>query len=186
MDPVRSLSEGGGVYNFGGVFVFEHVVVAIGQERGGGVAIANRREFKEGGCDTNDLAQTLVWFVEPSADQVRAVCGGVGAGRRGREGLRGDGGIFEVEERRWVGSDGIRYACGRGCTDVHMVAAIVVYGGANVKRTQRVWGPRRACVGRVEGVTQLSNRMEGMSSKVKGETMEAVMSTHGSVGVPWL
>jgi hypothetical protein len=56
VNPIRNFGEGGGVGGTGGGGIAKHVMVTIGKYGRGGVAIANRGKFEEGGSSADDMA----------------------------------------------------------------------------------------------------------------------------------
>ena len=117
-----------------GVGVFEHIMITVGQDGGRGIPVTNRRILKEGRGGANNAAQTFIWIVEVSTDQIRAIWSGIGTGGRGRKGLRRCGRIFEGEEGkgRKVGQ-GVGNAHSAGGGHVYMVAAVGRSSGTNIE-----------------------------------------------------
>jgi hypothetical protein len=104
----------------------------------------------------------------------------------GEKGLRGSGRVLEVEERGRGNRHRIGHPHGGGGAHVHVVTAVVGDGRTNVKRTRGTGRPGRTDRGRVKGVTQLTNRVDGVGVEVKGKAMQAVVSGDRRVRVPGL
>ena len=103
MYPIRHLCEGGGLGIAGGPLILEHVMVAGGKKGGGFVVVTFAGTEEEGGGGTYDLADALrLRFVEPSADEVTAICRGIGAG----EGVPGIGAGGVAGSSKWKRGEG--------------------------------------------------------------------------------
>jgi hypothetical protein len=46
--------------------MFERVMATVGQDGGRGVPVSDSRKLKKRGGGAGDVAQTFIWFVEPS------------------------------------------------------------------------------------------------------------------------
>ena len=67
-----------------------------------------------------------------------------------------------------------------------MVAAIGGNSRANVESTGRMFAPGRTGEWGFVSITELASRVNGMCTKIKWETIEAVMGRDGRVGMPRL
>ena len=68
-NPVKGLSKGGGVCGASSVTTFDHAVVIIRKQGGGGIAVTDLRSLEKGRSCTHDLAQSLaLGLVEPRPD----------------------------------------------------------------------------------------------------------------------
>ena len=128
--------------------------------------VASVRLKEEGIGGGGDGAEAKVRIKEGFADEVRAVGeGGSSGGIRVGE-VGDDGGIVEVEEGSGVAVNSVSDARGSSGCDTHMVAAVVVKGGAEVKGTNPVLGPRRSGRGPNVGDTQLASRVDGVGREI--------------------
>ena len=185
--PVRYLCEGSGLDIASRSLVLEHVMVASGKAGARCVAIAfARTEEERGGC-TNDLTDALgLRFVEPSADEVTAICCGVGAGGSAGNGRWGGGRVFEVEKRRGERVNRVSNASSSSFYNVYMVEAVRVYGRAKIESASGMGSPRGTCEGGFECIAEFPGRANGMGVKVERKTMKAVVGGEFGIGVPWL
>ena len=109
--------------------------------------VASVRLKEEGIGSGGDSTEAKVRIKEGFADEVGAVGeGGRSGGIRVGE-VGDDGGIVEVEEGSGVAVNSISDARGSSGGDVDMVAAVMVKGGVEVKRSNPVLGPRRSGCG---------------------------------------
>ena len=153
--------------------------------RGIAIAFAGTEEGR-GGC-TDDLTYALrLRFVEPSADEVTAICCGVGTGGSAGNRRWGGGRVFEVEKRRGERADGVGNTSSRGFDNIDMVAAVRVYGRAKIESASGMGSPRGTCERGFKYIAQFPGRANGMSIKIEGKTMEAVVCRECGIRVPWL
>jgi hypothetical protein len=153
VNPICNFGEGGGVGGTGGGGAAKHVMVTIGKCWRGGVAIADRGKFEEGGNTTGDLAQTVLRADEPPTDKVTAICSGMGTGGGGGKGLRGSGRVLEVVGRGRENRCRIGHPHGGGGARARVVIAVVGDGRTNVKGTRGTGRPGGTDRGRVKGTT---------------------------------
>ena len=92
--------------------------------------------------DTGKQPQSCT--AEGFADEVGSVGEGGGIGGIGIGEVGDDGGIVEVEEGGGEAVNGVSSAGGGSRGDKDTVAAVVLEGGAEVKRSNPVLGPRRS------------------------------------------
>ena len=185
--PVRYLCEGSGLDIAGCLLVLEHVVVASRKAGARCIAIAFAgTEEERGGC-TNDLTDALgLRFVEPSADEVTAICCGVGAGGSAGNGRWGGGRVFEVEKRRGERANSVGNTSSRGFDNIDMVAAVRVYGRAKIESASGMGSPRGTCERGFECIAKFPGGANGMGVKIERKTMKAVVGGECGIRVPWL
>jgi hypothetical protein len=106
------------------------------------VASVGLEEVRVGGGGDGTEAEVRV--KEGFADEVGSVGEGGGIGGIGVGEVGDDGGIVEVEEGSGEAVNGVSSAGGGSRGDKDTVAAVVLEGGAEVKRSNPVLGPRRS------------------------------------------
>ena len=187
MYPIRHLCEGGGLGIAGGPLILEHVMVAGGKKGGGFVVVTFAGTEEEGGGGTYDLADALrLRFVEPSADEVTAICRGIGTGGSAGNRRWGSGWVFEVEKRRGERTDSVGNASRSSFGNVHVMAAIGMYGRTKIESTSGVGGPRGACERGFKYIAKFPGRANRMGIKIERKTMKAVVGRECGIRVPWL
>jgi hypothetical protein len=153
--------------------------------RGIAIAFAGTEE-ERGGC-TDDLTDALrLRFVEPSADEVTAICCGVGTGGSAGNRRWGGGRVFEVEKRRGERADGVGNASSSSFYNVYVVAAIGMYSRTKIESTSGVGSPRGTCERGFKYIAKFPGRANRMGIKIERKTMKAVVGRECGIRVPWL
>jgi hypothetical protein len=97
-NPIKGLSERGGMGDTSSVGAFDHAMATVSKEGGGRVFITDLFLFQKWRSYTDDLAQAFAFgLVEPGPDEVGTVGSGIGARGRGGKGLWRNGGISKME-----------------------------------------------------------------------------------------
>ena len=149
------------------------------------VTFAGTEEERGGG--TNDLADALgLWFVEPLADEVTAICCGIGTGGSAGNRRWGGGWVFEVEKRRGERADGVGNASSSSFYNVYVVAAIGMYSRTKIESTSGVGSPRGTCERGFKYIAKFPGRANRMGIKIERKTMKAVVGRECGIRVPWL
>jgi hypothetical protein len=171
----------------GGPLILKQIVVAGGKKGGGVVVVTFAGTEEEGGGGTCDLADALgLRFVEPWTDEVTAICCGIGTGGSAGDRRWGGGWVFEVEKRRGERTNSISKTGRRSFDNIHVMAAIGVYGRTKVESTSGMGSPRGTCERGFKYIAQFPGRANGMGIKIERKTMKAVVGRECGIGVPRL